>query len=177
MHQPEARARSFSAAMVDSSAAMAEHAPGCDFDVFLNHRGPDVKDTFVSQLYDALQSAELSSFLDKRSPVKGSPAFTSIETALEVARVHVAVVSSGYAESKYCLSELVAMIRSGKPVIAVFYDVKTAHLRRVKKGPFAAAFEKHMLRESVEKVEEWADALGKLADITKFCFHLSDYRG
>ncbi|KAG0616699.1 hypothetical protein M758_5G135300 [Ceratodon purpureus] len=148
-----------------------------DYDVFLNHRGPDVKGGFVAHLHDALRSTGLNPFLDKTSLVKENPAFTSIDDALEVAKVHIAVVSRGYAESKYCLSELAAMMRSGKPVIPVLYNVEPAELRRVEKGPFAAAFQKHKSRETAERVEEWADALRKLADITALVFRLSDYKG
>ncbi|KAG0615586.1 hypothetical protein M758_5G053300 [Ceratodon purpureus] len=148
-----------------------------DYDVFLNHRGPDVKGDFIAHLRDALRSAGLNPFLDKTSLVKGNPASTSIDAALEVARVHVAVVSRGYAESEYCLSELVAMMRSGKPVIPVLYNVEPAELWQLEKGPFAAAFEMHKSRETAERVEEWADALRKLADITAFVFRLSDYKG
>lgn len=57
-----------------------------DPSVFLNHRMPKVKATFVAQLDDALRSAGFRPFLDARSLVKGN-------LALEVARVHVAVVS------------------------------------------------------------------------------------
>ena len=148
-----------------------------EYDVFLNHRGPDVKVGFVAHLHDALTSVGLNSFLDKKSLVQGDPAFGSIYDALKVAKVHVAVVSTGYADSKHCLSELVAMLGSGKPVIPVFYDVEPSELRRVKNGQFAGAFEKHRSRESAELVEEWVDAIGKLADITGFCFRLSDYQG
>lgn len=154
-----------------TSAAMA------DYDVFLNHYGRDVKSGFVAHLDDALRRSGLNPFLDKKSLVKGSLAFTSIDNALEVAKVHVAVVSKGYAKSKYCLNELVAMMRSGKPVIPIFYDVEPTHLRWVEKGPFAIAFQKHKSRESLEVVAEWEDALRKLADITGFCFCFSDYNG
>jgi hypothetical protein len=157
-----------------SSASAAVHT---DYDVFLNHRGPDVKAGFVAHLDEALRAAGLNPFLDKASLRKGDAAFRSIDDALEVAKVHVAVVSKGYAESKYCLSELVAMMRSSKPVIPVFYDVEPAQLRRVENGPFAAAFEKHQARESAEQVEEWREALRQLADITGFCFRLSDCEG
>ena len=143
-----------------------------DYDVFLNHRGPDVKRGFIAHLDEALRYAGLNPFLDKESLVEGDPAFGSINAALEGAKVHVAVVSPGYAESKYCLTELVAMMRSRKPVIPVFYDVEPAGLRRVDTGVFAAAFEKHRTRETAEQVKEWVDALGKLAGITGFVFRL-----
>jgi hypothetical protein len=35
------------------------------FDVFLNHRGPDVKGDFASHLHQALQEAGCRPFLDK----------------------------------------------------------------------------------------------------------------
>ena len=152
-----------------SSAAMN------DFDVFLNHRGPDVKSTFVAHLEDALICAGFRPFLDARSLMKGDPACKSIDQALDMAKVHVAVVSRGYAESKYCLNELVAMMRSGKPVVPVFYDVEPVDLRWVENGVFADALEKHKSKgRSRKKVQEWTDALGALAEITGF--KLADYK-
>ncbi|KAG0563674.1 hypothetical protein KC19_8G050100 [Ceratodon purpureus] len=152
-------------------------ATDVDYDVFLNHRGPDVKAGFISHLDEALRIAGLNPFLDKASLRKGRPAFGSINDALNVAKIHVAVVSKGYAESKYCLTELVAMMRSGKPVIPVFYDVEPVDLRWMENGPFKEAFEKHKLKRTPEQVEEWRDALLKLAEITGICFRLSDYKG
>ncbi|KAG0607563.1 hypothetical protein M758_8G038700 [Ceratodon purpureus] len=152
-------------------------ATDVDYDVFLNHRGPDVKTRFIAHLDEALRAAGLNPFLDKKSLRKGDPAFTSIDAALKVAKVHVAVVSKGYAESKYCLSELVDMLKSGKPVIPVYYEVEPAQLRWVENGPFAEAFEKHKRKRPPEQVQEWTHALRRLADITGFCFRSSDYLG
>ncbi|KAG0583652.1 hypothetical protein KC19_3G152200 [Ceratodon purpureus] len=146
-----------------------------NFDVFLNHRGPDVKTTFVAHLEDALRCAGFRPFLDARSLMKGNPALKSIDQALDAAKVHVAVVSKRYAESKYCLNELVAMMRSGKPVIPVFYDVEPVDLRWVENGPFAEAFLNHKSKgRTQKKLHEWTHALGALADITGFC--LANYK-
>ncbi|KAG0565948.1 hypothetical protein KC19_7G026000 [Ceratodon purpureus] len=146
-----------------------------NFDVFLNHRGPDVKATFVAHLEDALRCAGFRPFLDARSLMKGNPALKSIDQALDAAKVHVAVVSKRYAESKYCLNELVAMMRSGKPVIPVFYDVEPVGLRWVENGSFAEAFLKHKSKgRTQKKLQEWTDALRALADITGFC--LADFK-
>nr|PNR52797.1 hypothetical protein PHYPA_009172 [Physcomitrium patens] len=95
-----------------------------DYDVFLNHRGPDVKSTFVTHLEDALRSEGFRPFLDVRFLMVGGPALKSIDQALDMAKVHVAVVSKGYAEPKYCLSELVDMLKSCQPVVPVLYDVE-----------------------------------------------------
>ncbi|KAG0564627.1 hypothetical protein KC19_8G126400 [Ceratodon purpureus] len=69
------------------------------------------------------------------------------------------------------------MVKSGKPVIPVYYEVEPAQLRWVVNGPFAAAFEKHKCKRPPEQVQEWTLALRHLADITGFCFRLSDYMG
>ncbi|KAG0623115.1 hypothetical protein M758_3G149500 [Ceratodon purpureus] len=146
-----------------------------NFDVFLNHRGPDVKATFVAHLEDALRCAGFRPFVDARSLMKGNPALKSVDQALDAAKVHVAVVSKRYAESKYCLNELVAMMRSGKSVIPVFYDVEPVDLRWVENGSFAEAFLKHKSKgRTQKKLQEWTDALRALADITGFC--LADYK-
>ena len=57
------------------------------YDVFLNHRGPDVKGGFIAHLYEALESVGLNAFLDKKSLLQGHPAFDSTDEALENARV------------------------------------------------------------------------------------------
>ena len=108
---------------------------------------------------------------------KGDHDFNAIDKVLEVARVHVVVVTRRYAESKYSLSELVVMLGSGKPVIPIFYDVEPGQLRRVDKGVFSAAFRKHRRRETEERVQDWEGALCKLAGITAFIFRTSDYEG
>ncbi|KAG0583532.1 hypothetical protein KC19_3G144600 [Ceratodon purpureus] len=159
----------------EQEQAGTSHAVMDDFDVFLNHRGPDVKATFVAHLEEALRCAGFRPFLDARSLMKGNPALQSIDQALDVAMVHVAVISKGYAESKYCLTELVAMMRSGKPVIPVFYDVEPVDLRWVENGPFAEAFKKHKSRGRTEtKLQEWRDALQALSEITGF--RSADYK-
>ncbi|KAG0588049.1 hypothetical protein KC19_2G211700 [Ceratodon purpureus] len=159
----------------EQERAGTSHAVMDGFDVFLNHRGPDVKATFVAHLEEALRCAGFRPFLDARSLMKGNPAFQSIDQALDVAMVHVAVVSKRYAESKYCLNEVVAMMRSGKPVIPVFYDVEPVDLRWVENGPFAEAFEKHKSRGRTEtKLQEWRVALQALSEITGF--RSADYK-
>ncbi|KAG0582756.1 hypothetical protein KC19_3G083300 [Ceratodon purpureus] len=160
----------------EQERAGTSHAVMDDFDVFLNHRGPDVKATFVAHLEEALRCAGFRPFLDAWSLMKGNPALQSIDQALDMANVHVAVVSKRYAESKYCLTELVAVMRSGKPVIPVFYDVEPVDLRWVENGPFAEAFEKHKSRGRTDstKLQEWRDALQALSEITGF--RSADYK-
>jgi hypothetical protein len=139
-----------------------------NYDIFLNHRGPDVKKTFVSQLDDALRRVGQEPFLDAKSFMKGQHAFYSINEALIGVQVHVAVFSPRYAESKYCLNELCDMLESHKPIIPIFYDVVLENLRCTNKGPFAKAFRKHMKKGRDNDVVRWKAALLEVAAITGF---------
>jgi hypothetical protein len=139
-------------------------------DVFLNHRGPDVKKTFVSHLNAALRRVGRDPFLDAESLVQGQHAFDSINHALIGVQVHVAIFSPGYAESKYCLNELCDMLASKKHLIPVFYDVEPEDLRwpENEEGPFARAFNHHIERGRKCDVERWKGALKEVANITGF---------
>ncbi len=138
------------------------------YDVFLNHRGPDVKHTFVAHLYAALCTAGFHPFLDTESLSEGQHAYNSINDALSGAGVHVAIFSKGYAESRYCLDKLHYMLESGKPILPVFYGVEVEHLCRPYDGPFATALRKHKKLASHQDVERWETALAKVADLQGF---------
>jgi hypothetical protein len=146
------------------------------FDVFLNHRGPDVKKDFIAHLHDALRDAGLHPFMDMESLVKGQHGLTSIDEALRGASVHVAVFSKGYADSTYCLQELCAMLESKKLVIPVFYDVSPDDLNCTNKhqnGAYANAFRKTHKKQP--QVEKWKEALHDASGL--FGFKLADYNG
>jgi len=94
------------------------------YDVFLNHRGTDVKNTLASHLYHSLSEHGLRVFFDKEESQKGNRINSEIENAIKVVPVHIAIFSTGYAESEWCLAELVLMVESDAIIIPVFYDVK-----------------------------------------------------
>jgi hypothetical protein len=116
------------ATMKKPRSKMAAAVPG-KFDVFLNHRGPDVKRGFAFSLYEALQEARCRPFLDMESLEKGQHGQNKIYEALGCASVHVAIFSKHYADSDYCLDELCAMLQSEKLIIPVFYDVSPNDLQ------------------------------------------------
>ena len=155
---------------MSASAAGATTLKSRKYDVFINHRGPDVKKTFVAHLYAALKSwaIEIQPFLDAEDIRYGHHVFEDIDKALKDARVHVAIFSKGYAESIYCLDELCAMLKSEQRIIPVFYDVEAGNLRRPEDGPYKEAFEKHEKRGRTEKIPRWKEALHKVADYRAF---------
>ena len=119
-------------ASTSTAASTPDHDPSASassYDIFLNHRGPDVKNTFASYLYRRLVQQGLRVFLDRSELKEGLNFNSQIQAAIRTASVHVAIFSPRYAESKWCLDELLQMFESGAPIIPVFYHVKPGELR------------------------------------------------
>ena len=154
--------------MSAAPAAGAATTKCSEYDVFINHRGLEVKKTFVAHLYAALSSWGIRPFLDAEDIGYAVPVIEEIDKALKGACVHVAIFSKEYAESKYCLDELCAMLESKGRIIPVYYDVEAGNLRKPEDGPYKEAFEKHRKLGRTEKIPIWKEALVKVADSRAF---------
>ncbi|GLJ53868.1 hypothetical protein SUGI_1150290 [Cryptomeria japonica] len=84
---------------------------------------------------------------------------------MRAASLHVAIFSPTYAQSPWCLAELSFILKTGKPIIPVFYGVQPTDLRWVDQGMYAQAFSKHQEkgRYSEQKIKEWSKALRKVS--------------
>ncbi|GLJ44460.1 hypothetical protein SUGI_0932860 [Cryptomeria japonica] len=133
------------------------------FDVFINHRGPDVKHKLAGSIYNILNDMEITVFLDSKELEYGDFMPTTLEAAMRGASLHIAIFSKRYAESPWCLEELFFMLKTGAKIIPVFYYVEPTDLRYVaqRKGIYVDAFKKHekKRRYSPEKLREWKKAL------------------
>ena len=132
-----------------STAASTSSDPNSNnssFDVFISHHGGDTKKTFASHLYHRLHSYGLKVFLDQPELQRGDDFAPQIRGAIRAASVNVAILSQRYAESEWCLNELLWMCTESKaPIIPVFYHVKPAELRWTqggKDGVYAQALRK-----------------------------------
>lgn len=152
-----------------------------NYDVFLNHRGPDLKETFAKDLYRALNSRGLRVFLDKPEMQVGHQITPQIESAIRVASVQVAIFSETYTESKWCLNELVLMadclIKHTAAIIPVFYDVKPSDVQnkwsheardnlRKRKNYDSQVHEHNRPRSESRTIEKWAGALFRVGSIS-----------
>ncbi len=146
------------------------------FDVFLNHRGVDVKGGFASHLHQELKVAGCRPFLDKPDLEKGQHGQEKIYEALECASVHVAIFSKQYADSDYCLDELCAMLKSRKYIIPVFYHVSPSVLCcEDPDGLYTTAFRETHKERLASEVKKWKAALHTAAKLNGF--KLDDYNG
>eukprot|EP00253_Pinus_taeda_P012764 PITA_12764 len=169
--------------MAASSSTAAQSNNHQWFDVFINHRGPDAKETFARPLYLRLLSNGLRAFLDKDEMQPGYNFPRQIEHAIRTASVHVAIFSPRYAESYWCLNELLLMSESKAPIIPVFYRVTPAEVRwtQGKDGNYAQALQQlaekktkdprtHKMKRRYDSktIENWRNALSRVADNSGF---------
>ncbi|XP_057846044.2 disease resistance protein Roq1-like [Cryptomeria japonica] len=139
------------------------------FDVFINHRGPDVKQTVALQLYKCLTGLGIHTFLDSEEKELGDSFPSTIKCAIHSASAHIAIFSNGYAESPWCLAELLLMLETTAKIFPVFYGVKPSDLRYIESGEYGKAFKKYEEKKRyMEKLKEWKEALQSVSFLTGY---------
>eukprot|EP00253_Pinus_taeda_P004329 PITA_04329 len=139
-------------------------------DVFINHRGPDVKETLATRLYKRLLSHNLRPFLDKDELQKGDYIDAQIENAIRTASIHIVIFSPRYAESRWCLDELLLILnKSGDTIFPIFYKVEFSEVRWIK-NRYAKALSDHKEKGRYDNktLENWRIALNKASLINGF---------
>ena len=115
--------------------------------VFLNFRGKELRNHFISHLAKALRDKNIQIFIDEGA-AKGQP-LTNLFKEIEKSRIALAVFSKLYTESKWCLNELGKIkerTEEGKLVtIPIFYNVEPETVR-YQAGEFGDALRKKETR-------------------------------
>ena len=163
-----------------------------EYDVFLNFRGMDTRHGFTGYLYKALCDKGIHAFMDLEDLHRGNDISVTLLTAIERSRTAILVFSKNYADSSYCLDELVKIMECsqchGQFVLPVFYNVDPCDVRH-QRGSYGEALAKRKKRykDDEEKVKKWRAAMRRAADLsglhfkgyfTIFCFfafYLSNY--
>jgi len=144
------------------------------YDVFLSFRGEDTRASFTSHLSTSLQSSGIIVFKDDHSLQRGHRISKTLLQAIQESRISVVVFSKNYADSQWCLQELIQIMEccrtTGQVVLPVFYDVHPSEVRS-QTGEFGESFQNVLNR--VLKVDEfmvpkWRDALRNAAGIAGF---------
>ncbi|CAI9300112.1 unnamed protein product [Lactuca saligna] len=149
------------------------------YDIFLSFRGADTRHSFIDHLHKALLGANISTFLDDEEIETGGDLKPELESAIKESRASIIVLSKNYANSSWCLDELVLILRermiSNHIVIPIFYHVEPTHVRK-QQSSFADAIAKHrrvMKAETnanrrnqwAQKIDRWIQALTIVADL------------
>ncbi|XP_057835033.2 disease resistance protein Roq1 [Cryptomeria japonica] len=147
----------------DQIAPYLESTSKEPWDIFINHRGIDVKHTLATAIYHKLHPMGLHVFLDVEALEPGDVMPAEIQRAINSAALHIAIFSPNYAQSPWCLAELSFMLKTGAKIIPIFYHVEPSELRWIDlgEGMYAKAFSEHGKKGkySPEKLDEWKRAL------------------
>ncbi|CAL8101016.1 unnamed protein product [Prunus armeniaca] len=143
------------------------------YQVFLSFRGEDIRKGFAGHLHAAFSDAGINAFLDDKELRRTEFIKTQLEQAIDGSMISIIVFSKRYADSSWCLDELVKIMecreKLGQKVIPLFYNVDASDVRK-QTGSFAQAFEKHEAgicegKLEKEKVQQWRNALTQAADL------------
>ncbi|XP_040996240.1 TMV resistance protein N-like [Juglans microcarpa x Juglans regia] len=138
-------------------------------DVFLSFRGEDVRQNFISHLYHALHQRGINTYIDNNLE-RGEEISSELSKAIEGSMISIIVLSKNYAESRWCLDELLKILECKEMVkqiiLPLFYDVDPSEVQH-QKGSFGEAFAKlrYKLKDEV-KVTKWEAALEKVANLS-----------
>ncbi|XP_031112109.1 TMV resistance protein N-like [Ipomoea triloba] len=138
------------------------------YDVFLSFREEDVRKNFVDHLYTSLEQRGIYTFKDDENLKREKSTSPVLEKAIEESSIAVVVFSEHYADSTWCLEELVKIMEANEQVVVpIFYGVDPSTVRK-QKGSFAEAFARHEKRfeNEGEKVKRWREVLRDVANLS-----------
>ncbi|CAH8274158.1 unnamed protein product [Arabidopsis lyrata] len=128
--------------------------------VFMNFRGKQLRKGFVSHLEKALKRDGINAFIDE-DETRGND-LSILFSRIDESRIALAIFSSMYTESNWCLDELVKIkecVDLGKlVVIPIFYKVETDDVKNLK-GVFGDKFWELVKTCNGEKLDKWKEAL------------------
>ncbi|XP_075654350.1 TMV resistance protein N-like [Castanea sativa] len=141
------------------------------YDVFLSFRGEDTHTGFTTYLYKALEQKGINTFMDDKLP-RGEEISAELLKTIEESMILVIVFSKNYAESKWCLDELVKIVecwKNDQMVLfrPIFYNVKPSEVRN-QLGNFGIALANHEkeFKDNMGKMPRWREALSKAASVS-----------
>nr|XP_028963605.1 TMV resistance protein N-like isoform X4 [Malus domestica] len=150
------------------------------YDVFLSFRGEDTRKGFTAHLHAALKEKDYEAFIDNDNLKRGEEIKEELFRAIEESRISIIVFSKSYADSSWCLDELVKIMECrsqlGRHVLPIFYHVEASDIRK-QEGSLAPIFEKYEedIREEKDdikrehkkkKVKQWREALTQAANLS-----------
>ncbi|WJX64776.1 hypothetical protein P8452_49514 [Trifolium repens] len=139
--------------------------------IFLSFRGEDTRYSFTGFLYQALSQGGFKTFMDDGGLDTGDQISPSLLNAIEASRFSIIVLSENYANSSWCLEELVKIMECMKLknqlVWPIFYKVDPSDIRHLRKsyGKDMAQHENNYGINS-ERVHKWKSALFDVSNLS-----------
>ena len=143
------------------------------YDVFLNFRGEDTRFNFVGHLYRALTQRGIETFLDEKSLQRGKSISPEIKKSIQSSRFAIVVFSKNYANSTWCLEELVEIIHCMEAksitVLPIFHGANPSDVCN-QTGTFALNSES-LQEDERDQVPIWRSVLTKAANLSGWDDH------
>ncbi|XP_042961071.1 disease resistance protein RPV1-like isoform X3 [Carya illinoinensis] len=152
-----------------SSSSLFSSTHLWNHDVFLSFRGEDVRYGFISHLHQALNQRGIKTYIDSINLERGEEISPVLCKAIEESIISIIVLSKNYAESRWCLDELLKILDCNKTIVLpIFYHVDPSEVRH-QKGIFGKSFDKlgDKLKDNA-KMLKWKEALKRVADLSGF---------
>ncbi|VVB03952.1 unnamed protein product [Arabis nemorensis] len=149
------------------NSSMTISSPTQAHQVFLNYRGEQLRHNFISHLIDAFERHDINFVVDKYEQ-RGND-LKNLFVRIEESRIALAIFSTRYAESRWCMDELVKMKKlvdqEKLRVIPIFYKVKAQDVRG-QEGEFGKNFWKLARKPSSsgDDIKNWKEALECISD-------------
>ncbi|XP_057991799.1 disease resistance protein RUN1-like [Hevea brasiliensis] len=140
------------------------------WDVFISFRGDDTRYGILSHLSKALKDKQIKTFTDEELH-KGEMISPELLKIIRESSVSIVIFSENYADSPWCLDELVEIIKckeeSGQIVLPVFYKVDPTDVQKLT-GNFGKAFATatHGEKGSPQKVDNWKRAMMEVSNLS-----------
>ncbi|KAJ4976009.1 hypothetical protein NE237_001115 [Protea cynaroides] len=134
-----------------------------NFDVFFSYKWSDTGNNFTSILYKFLNDSGINVFRDSEKLWLGDAIGPVIERAIEGSKIWIPIFSSGYADSQWCLWELVQIVQhhrsNGQLILPIFYHVKALDVQNQTGNYLEKAFQEHEKKFEPNTITSWKDAL------------------
>ncbi|XP_042961778.1 disease resistance protein RUN1-like isoform X2 [Carya illinoinensis] len=152
-----------------SSSSLSSSTHLWNHDVFLSFRGEDVRYGFISHLHQGLNQRGIKTYIDSINLERGEEISPVLCKAIEESIISIIVLSKNYAESRWCLDELLKILDCKETIaLPIFYHVDPSEVRH-QKGIFGESFDKlgDKLKDNA-KMLKWKVALKRVADLSGF---------
>ncbi|GAU25079.1 hypothetical protein TSUD_257730 [Trifolium subterraneum] len=143
------------------------------YQIFISFRGGDTRHVFTNHLHYALCQKGFVTFKDDESLEGGVPIEKLLDD-IEESRFAIVILSKNYADSEWCLKELVKILEckdkesKNQLVLPIFYEVPPTDVRHVRNS-YADAMAKHVNNgKDSYRVLTWKKALYDICTLTGF---------
>ncbi|KAF8028641.1 hypothetical protein BT93_E1320 [Corymbia citriodora subsp. variegata] len=153
-----------------SNSQEIEKLSGYDYEVFLSFRGPDTRNDITDYLHTSMIDAGIRAYKDDEEIRIGEEIGGQLLQAIEQSKISIPIFSKGYADSTWCLKELVKMVESKntrrQKIMPIFYNVAPSEVKNQTEH-FGKAFVSHANKKpfSEETIIKWKAALSEVGTL------------